>query len=398
MSALAANRIMRALGRTGRCGAVCLVALALAGSGYAQSAKKSTTPKPEKQKAVTKATPAPKTRPKTEQEVIAEREAAMLLDRQIKQKKEEALQREAAAAMDVLRTSLNRQERATAFGNLTRPQQPLPGEWANELGRYIVGGGWHAEAAVMPLAATGMEGMPVIVELLRDPAMQTQMHATFALDRMRGNYGSSLFSEKRKWDGEAMLKAVRPLVDDPQPHIRFGAILALRKLVAEPPVELLQDKVEILRLGAAVMLGRRREVQPEVLRAMAASKSPTQRFMAEWVAEMERGRRAFPGGVPHNLVFPAEEYAKRDEAKRKLRIRALEAWPECQRLMQEAREPYERFCVFEIITTISPFLEAEQPQIIEAVRPWAEKGGWLERKMRHWMNAEPRVRNEWTSW
>jgi hypothetical protein len=141
--------------------------------------------------------------------------------------------------------------------------------------------------------------------------------------------------------------------------------------------EFLPEKYEIVRLSAVVMLGHGLR-EGDVQQGLAASKSPTERFMAEWVAENERVRRTLPGGIPHVAKMSSlNQQTQHEEAKRKLRVHALEAWLECQRMLKEVQRPNE-ILVLEIIRTIMPSLEPEQPQIVEAVQAWAAGKDWLE--------------------
>jgi hypothetical protein len=79
--------------------------------------------------------------------------------------------------LHVLQTSLDRSERIEALVAL-RKLSELPASATNEIGRLILAGGSEAAYAVEILPKFGDAALPVIIELMHDRSLDTQIRVS----------------------------------------------------------------------------------------------------------------------------------------------------------------------------------------------------------------------------
>ena len=117
----------------------------------------------------------------------------------------------AERALHVLRTSLDRRERIEALGAL-RELSGLPISATNEIGRLILSGGYESDWCVEILPRFGGAALPVIVELMDDSSLDTQLRVSYVAMRLD------------RTNESAFLQAIRPVLQRRPAAARYPAV------------------------------------------------------------------------------------------------------------------------------------------------------------------------------
>ena len=284
----------------------------------------------------------------------------------------------------VLQTSLDHSERIEALVAL-RKLNELPASATNEIGRLILAGGPEAQYAVEILPKFGEAALPVIVKLMQDGSLDTQIRISYVAMRLHPT------------NENAFLQALHPILQRRPAAARFPAVLALGTFplsVSNSTVvthELLQENSYAIQFTAAIRIGERaRGWAPNVsddalFLEMRKSKYAMVRYAGARFEETGRemrwggGKRALPPLSP-------DEQARRERAEEQLHEHANEALAECLSLLKSAHEPYEKLALFYCLQFLYPHIKEGRAAMAEGLKAArVDRGSLLDKNIQQWV-------------
>ena len=284
----------------------------------------------------------------------------------------------------VLQTSLDRSERIEALIAL-RQLSELPASATTEIGRLILAGGSEAEYALEILPKFGEAALPVIVKLMQDGSLDTQVRASYVAMRLHPT------------NENAFLQALHPILQRRPAAARYPAVLALgtfplsisnSTLIAH---ELLQDNSSAIQFTAAIRLGEHARgwelnVSDDVLfLEMRKSKYATVRYAGARFEETGRVMRWNGGKRAPPPLSPGEK-ARRQRAEEQLHQHANDTLAECLSLLNSAHEPYEKLALFYCLQFVYPHIKKGRAAMAEGLKAARiERGSLLDKEIQQWV-------------
>jgi len=284
----------------------------------------------------------------------------------------------------VLQTSLDRSERTEALFAL-RQLSELPASATNDIGRLILAGGAEAGYAAEILPKFGEAALPVIVKLMDDGSLDTQIRVSYVAMRLDPK------------NENAFLQAVRPILERRPAAARYPGVLAISAFplsISNSTVvtrQLLQDNSYAIQFLGAIRLGQRARgwegnVSDDALGLeMQESKYATVRYAGARFEEAGRVMR-WNGGKRAPPPLSPDEKARRERVEEQLQQHANDALTECLSLLKSADEPYKELALYYSLTFLYPHIKTRRAAMAEGLKAArAERGSLLDKDIQQFV-------------